>query len=58
MSDNAFWVAVNGLILAFLLVLIVSVTWISCRHGEKMAELGYQEEMLPGSSMPHWRKCR
>ena len=35
MSDNAFWVAVSGLILAFLLALIVSVTWIVCRHDEK-----------------------
>lgn len=58
MSDNAFWVVVNGLILAFLLALIVSVTLIVCRHGEKMAELGYQEEILPGSTMSHWRKCQ
>lgn len=58
MSNNAFWATVNGLILAFLLALIVGVTWIVCRHGEKMAELGYQEEILPGSSMSYWRKCK
>lgn len=58
MSDNAFRVAVIGMILAVLLTLTVSVTWVVCRHVEKMAELGYQEEMLPGSSMSYWRKCQ
>ena len=58
MSDNAFWVAVIGMILAVLLTLIVGVTWIVCRHDEKMAELGYQEDILPGSSMSYWRKCQ
>lgn len=44
--------------IAALVILVLGLTWIGCRHVEKMAELGYQKDTVPGSSMTHWRKCK
>lgn len=44
--------------IAALVIIVLGSTWIGCRHVEKMAELGYQEDTVPGSSMTHWRKCK
>lgn len=51
-------VFVTALVLAAIVMLALGATAIVCRHVEKMAELGYQEEILPGSSMSYWRKCK
>lgn len=56
MNDNARNATMLALVLVFLLALGVGLTWICCRHVERMAELGYQETILPGSSMSYWRK--
>lgn len=57
MKDNTILLRVAG-VLAAVVMTALGATAIVCRHAEKMAELGYQEEILPGSSMSYWRKCR
>lgn len=57
MKDNPA-VLVTIVVLAAVVMLVLGATAIVCRHVEKMAELGFQEEVLPGSSMSYWRKCR
>lgn len=57
MKDNTILLWVAG-VLAAVVVTALGATAIVCRHVEKMAELGYQEEILPGSSMSYWRKCK
>lgn len=57
MKDNPVLIAVAIVVAAFV-VTAIATTAIVCRHAEKMAELGYQEDVLPGSSMTYWRKCR
>ena len=57
MKDNTILLWVAG-VLAAVVVTTLGATAIVCRHVEKMAELGYQEEILPGSSMSYWRKCK
>ena len=57
MKDNPVLIAIAIVITAFV-VTVIATTAITCRHIEKMAELGYQEDVLPGSSMSYWRKCR
>lgn len=57
MKDNPVLTAIAIVVTAFV-VTAIATTMIACRHAEKMAELGYQEEILPGPSMSYWRKCR
>lgn len=57
MKDNPVLIAVAIVVAAFVVTAIAMMA-ITCRHVEKMAELGYQEDILPGSSMSYWRKCR
>lgn len=57
MKNNPVLIGIAIIVTAFV-VTAVATTAIACRHAEKMAELGYQEEILPGSSMSYWRKCR
>jgi len=57
MKDNPVLIAVAIVVAAFVVTAIAMMA-ITCRHVEKMAELGYQEELIPGSSMSYWRKCR
>lgn len=57
MKDNSGLIAI-AMIVTAIVVTVIATTAIACRHTEKMAELGYQEDLLPGSSVPHWRKCR
>ena len=57
MKNNPVLIAIAIIVTAFV-VTAIATTAIACRHVEKMAELGYQEDILPGSSMSYWRKCR
>ena len=57
MKDNP-EIFIITIILTAVVMLVLGTTAIICRHVEKMAELGYQEEQIPGSSMSYWRKCR
>ena len=57
MKDNPILIMI-AIIVTAIVVIVIATTAISCRHVEKMAELGYQEEILPGSSLSYWRKCR
>ena len=56
MKDNP-EIFIITIILTAVVMLVLGTTAIICRHVEKMAELGYQEEQIPGSSMSYWRKC-
>lgn len=56
MSSNATWTIIVRMFLGFILLTAVLLTWVSNRHVEEMAKLGYQETILPGSSFTYWRK--
>lgn len=57
MSGRATLLAVIATAIAAF-AMILAAEWLTYRHDERMAELGYQQEMIPGSSCPQWRKCR
>ena len=57
MKDNPILIMI-AIIVAAIVVTAIATTALTYRHDEKMAELGYQEDILPGSSMSYWRKCR
>lgn len=57
MNSATAWTTVAGMFLGFVLAMAVTLTWISTRHVEEMAKLGYQESVLPGSTWTYWRKC-
>lgn len=46
------------MIILGIVVLVLACTHMAYRHDEKMAELGYQKEVLVGRSCPEWRKCK
>jgi len=43
---------------SLLVVMVVSLTYISARHYEKMAEMGYQETALTGTSNTIYQKVK
>ena len=55
-SSDRFFLGVIGLIAGSLLVLILGSMALSYYHTRKMAEMGYQETALPGTSNTIWRK--
>lgn len=57
MNSSTAWTIIVGMFLGFVLAMAVTLTWLSTRHVEEMAKLGYQESILPGSSFTYWRKC-
>ncbi len=57
MNSATAWTTVAGMFLGFVLATAVTLTWLSTRHVEEMAKLGYQESVLPGSTWTYWRKC-
>ena len=54
--NGRFWIAFWAIVAATLTATVLGGCAIACRHVEKMAELGYVETMLPGSSVPHWTR--
>ena len=55
--DEKFWLIMFGMIFTILAIASIGGCAIHCRHVEKMAELGYQEDVLPGRQYTHWRKA-
>lgn len=55
-DDFRFWGTVAA-VLATAYVVVVSALWISCRHTENMARLGYEETAVPGTSSLIWRRA-
>lgn len=57
-DDFRFWGTIAAfLATVFMVVVSVLVLWISYRHTENMARLGYEETTDPGTSdRPVWRK--
>lgn len=56
MEDNKFWLTLWITIIICLVILVTSSVYLTFWHEQKMAELGYQETILQGSSMPRWQK--
>lgn len=56
MNSATAWTTVVGMFLGFVLAMAATLTWISTRHVEEMAKLGYEESVLPGSTWTYWRK--
>lgn len=51
-DDFRFWTIILGAIgLAF--AAVIGSAFVVCHHIEKMAELGYEEEPVPGVEPPH-----
>ena len=54
-DDFRFWAIILGAIgVAF--AAAIGSSWVVCHHIERMAELGYEEEPVPGSSRLMWRR--
>lgn len=56
MSDNTYWVVIWAMVISALVALVTVGVVTSVRHDEKMAALGYQETLVPGSCSPIWQK--
>ena len=58
MDDNKFWLCLWTVLAVCLTIttIILGATLICSLHIEKMAELGYEETLLPGSSVAYWQK--
>lgn len=54
--DEKFWLIMFSVIFTTLAITSLGGCAIHTRHVEKMAELGYQEDVLTGSQYTHWRK--
>ena len=54
--NEKFWLTMFSMIFTMIAITSLGGCAIHSRHVEKMAELGYQEETLPGSQYTHWRK--
>ena len=57
MSENVFWVSLWSIVLAAIVTLGSLLQYTYCKHIQRMAELGYQEEMVVGNAVPVWRKA-
>ena len=57
-DDNKFWLVFWCTTFTLLATAIISCTFLGLRHAERMAELGFQEETIQGSSMHVWRKVQ
>jgi hypothetical protein len=57
MNDNKFWLSLWLTIIICFVVTLTSLVYLNYWNEQKMAELGYQETMIQGSSMPHWQKA-
>ena len=55
-SDERFWLFFWAIAFTFIAATVVTCTAITCRHEQRMAEQGYQEDVVPGRSYPVWRK--
>jgi len=54
-DDFRFWLVILGAIgVAF--AAVIGSTFTVCHHIERMAELGYEEEPVPGSNRLMWRR--
>lgn len=54
-DDFMFWAIILGAIgVAF--AAVIGSSYVVCHHIERMAELGYEEEPVPGSSRLMWRR--
>lgn len=54
-DDFRFWSIILGAIgVAF--AAVIGSSYVVCHHIERMAELGYEEEPVPGSSRLMWRR--
>ena len=56
MDDNKFWLCLWTVIAVCSTTIILGTTLICNLHVEKMAELSYEETLLPGSSVTYWQK--
>jgi len=55
-DDFRFWAIILGAIgVAF--AAVIGSSYVVCHHIERMAELGYEEEPVPGSNRLMWRRC-
>ena len=55
-EERRFWLSFWAMTFTFLAATIMTCTALCCRHIQRMAEQGYQEEMAPGRQYPVWRK--
>lgn len=55
-GEQRFWLIFWCVVFSLLAAVIVSCTFLCSLHEERMAELGYQEETIVGSSIRAWRK--
>lgn len=56
-SDDFKFFSVLAAVLATVCTLAIGIHWISCRHEENMARLGYEETTVPGMSSRVWRRA-
>ena len=54
--DEKFWLIMFGMVFTTLAITSLGGYMIHSHHTEKMAELGYQEAMLPGCQYAKWQK--
>ena len=54
-SEDRFWLVVAAL-LATIVLTVVSACFITCWHIHRMAELGYEEQIVPGHQSALWKK--
>lgn len=57
MDDEAkFWITVLVAILLAVVLMGLGCTFINCWHMHRMAELGYEERIVPGRQSTLWQK--
>ena len=56
MNDNKFWLCLWTVIAVCITTIILGAIYITSFYDVKMAELGYERVVLPGSSVAHWQK--
>lgn len=54
-SEDRFWPVVIA-VLTFMVLAILGGCFIGCWHMHRMAELGYEEQIVPGRQSALWKK--
>ena len=56
MCEHKFWLGICIVIAVGIILLVGTCSYYSMMETVKMAELGYQEDVVPGRGYPVWQK--
>ena len=57
MSDEKFWLIMAGIVITGFATIIISCNYLGTRDIETYVNAGYEQVILPGSSVLKWQKA-